>query len=96
MRRPSPAPPKEIAGPTERVREALRAHRGKLPTLFTLIQQKNPKTAITLRWLRAFSDRKDREPHFSRVVELGAALGVVVEITTTDGEPLLPRKARVA
>jgi hypothetical protein len=59
-----------------------------------LIKQHNPQTAITLRWLRAFSDRKDREPHFSRVIELGAALGVVVDISTSSSQPILPARER--
>jgi hypothetical protein len=75
---------------TDEVRAALRRYRGRYPTLLALIKEKNPRTRITRRWLQAFSDRKDKEPGFSKVAELGAALGIEVEISTHATRPLLP------
>lgn len=85
-----PNPPTDTKQVTDAVREALREYRGRYPTLLALIKEKNPRTKITRRWLQAFSDRKDREPRFSKVVELGAAIGVRVEISTHTERPVLP------
>lgn len=65
---------------TERVRDALRAWKGRRPALLREIRMNNPRTDITMRWLQAFNDRQDRDPHFYKVVELGRALGVDVTI----------------
>lgn len=94
MRKPRPAVPRATAAATEKVREALRAYTGMRPKLLEMIKTANPETRITLRWLRSFSDRQDREPHFSKVVELGRALGVEIEITTSRTEPLIQRAAQ--
>jgi hypothetical protein len=75
---------------TDAVRTALRGYRGRYPTLLGMIRVRNPKTKITRRWLQAFSDGKDREPRFSKVVELGSALGVAIDIVVHKEEPLLP------
>lgn len=92
---PKPAaPPKATAAATDKVRAALRSYKGMRPALVRAIKRANPHTDITERWLQSFNDRKDKEPRFSKVVELGRALGVDIEINATDGTPLVTREAR--
>lgn len=89
---PKPAAPRLTADAIEKVRAALRTYRGLRPTVLAEVKARNPRTRITLRWLQAFSDRKDKEPKFSKVVELGAVLGIDIEIQTKQVEPIVVRR----
>jgi hypothetical protein len=64
----------------ERVREGLLRERGNWLRVLEYILQKNPQSKITYRWMVGFAGKQDLEPKFSRVAELGAAIGVEVNI----------------
>lgn len=63
----------------EDVRGKLRERRGRYRELSAAID-KRKKPTVTYRWIVAFANGQDREPAFSRVLELSAALGLSYRI----------------
>lgn len=80
----------------DRVREALCRQRGNWLQVLGAILKANPSSPITYRWLTALAAAQDKEPKFSRVVELASALGISVsiEVNHTEVKHGIPRSGR--
>jgi len=71
--------PEEVAHITNTVRNKLRQN-GAYAAVLRKVLELNANTPMTYRWIVAFAAGQDKEPRFSKVLEVADALGMSIRL----------------